>query len=83
MELLDIQITCFQPFPHCVQQDVAIAKQLEALTVKTCGDVIVSHKEIWAGIIRKLMSRIDNPFDINKKSIPFSAREDLESLAWW
>lgn len=26
------------------------------------------------------MSRIDNPFDINKKSIPFSAREDLESL---
>lgn len=46
MELLDIQITCFQPFPHCVQQDVAIAKQLEALTVKTCGDVIVSHKEI-------------------------------------
>lgn len=45
MELLDIQITCFQPFPHCVQQDIAIAKQLEALTVKTCGDVIVSHKE--------------------------------------
>lgn len=43
MELLDIQITCF---PHCVQQDVAIAKQLEALTVKTCGDVFVSHEEI-------------------------------------
>lgn len=39
MELLDIQITCFQPFPHSVQQDLAIAKQLEALTVKTCRDV--------------------------------------------
>lgn len=39
MELLDIQITCFQPFPHSVQQDLAIAKQLEVLMVKTCRDV--------------------------------------------